>query len=418
MTERAPILQPRPGATLTEVLVAIFVMGIGLLSLLVLFPLGALQMAQAIHDDRCTHAGITARALGNMVVPYSGNSGFTLKDDPFTVYPYYFYQLPGVPGYTTSYNLPLTLPDDGPSYPVYIDPIGVKLSAGSAIAPRAPASFATSPAGILPTTFPFWISQNFPGNLPPAPGAPVGFFTAAPSLAGFPRVSPSFINVNSFQSLERWCMMPDDIQFQEDATPVSNGLGANTPGSLQRESRYSWAWLCRQVRPDGTHCPTPMGVDMTVVVYDRRPITQGPAGAPMGETTYAAQFNFGSNIAYLVWPPGSAPPNLRRGTWIMDATMNTGSQTLGPVRPPATPPNVPTLAPPSGGGNFGKPNGYLYRVVNATVDSSINAALVELHMPARASSGPPANIAAGTFGIAVVMEGVAEVYERGPTTPQ
>jgi prepilin-type N-terminal cleavage/methylation domain-containing protein len=40
------------GITLTEVLVAIFIMGIGLLALLSLFPLGALTMAQAIKDDR------------------------------------------------------------------------------------------------------------------------------------------------------------------------------------------------------------------------------------------------------------------------------------------------------------------------------------------------------------------------------
>jgi prepilin-type N-terminal cleavage/methylation domain-containing protein len=40
------------GVTLVEVLVAIFVSGIGLLALLTLFPLGALEMAQAIPDDR------------------------------------------------------------------------------------------------------------------------------------------------------------------------------------------------------------------------------------------------------------------------------------------------------------------------------------------------------------------------------
>lgn len=43
---------PRRGVTLVEVLVAIFVMGIGLLALLTLFPVGALELAQAINDDR------------------------------------------------------------------------------------------------------------------------------------------------------------------------------------------------------------------------------------------------------------------------------------------------------------------------------------------------------------------------------
>src|SRR5438093_7745538 len=55
--------QTRTGATLTEVLVAIFVMAIGLLALLTLFPLGALSMAQAIKDDRTAHAAKNAFAI-------------------------------------------------------------------------------------------------------------------------------------------------------------------------------------------------------------------------------------------------------------------------------------------------------------------------------------------------------------------
>ena len=44
--------QPRPGLSLTEVLVAMFVMALGLMALLTLFPLGALQIGQALKDDR------------------------------------------------------------------------------------------------------------------------------------------------------------------------------------------------------------------------------------------------------------------------------------------------------------------------------------------------------------------------------
>jgi prepilin-type N-terminal cleavage/methylation domain-containing protein len=42
------------GVTLLEVLVAIFITGVGLLALLVLFPLGVLNLAQAIKDDRAS----------------------------------------------------------------------------------------------------------------------------------------------------------------------------------------------------------------------------------------------------------------------------------------------------------------------------------------------------------------------------
>src|SRR4051794_38453099 len=56
-------MKHRAGVTLVEVLVTIFIMGIGMLALLVLFPLGALNMAQALKDDRCGHAAATAESI-------------------------------------------------------------------------------------------------------------------------------------------------------------------------------------------------------------------------------------------------------------------------------------------------------------------------------------------------------------------
>ncbi len=43
----------RAGLSLAEVMIAIFVLGLGLMGVLSLFPLGAVRMAQAIKDDRC-----------------------------------------------------------------------------------------------------------------------------------------------------------------------------------------------------------------------------------------------------------------------------------------------------------------------------------------------------------------------------
>jgi hypothetical protein len=54
----------RAGVTLIEVLAAIFITGVGLLALLVLFPLGALSLAQAIQDDRTAAVAQGAVALG------------------------------------------------------------------------------------------------------------------------------------------------------------------------------------------------------------------------------------------------------------------------------------------------------------------------------------------------------------------
>jgi prepilin-type N-terminal cleavage/methylation domain-containing protein len=53
----------RRGVTLLEVLAAIFIMGVGLLALLTLFPLGALSMAQAIKDDRAASVAADAETF-------------------------------------------------------------------------------------------------------------------------------------------------------------------------------------------------------------------------------------------------------------------------------------------------------------------------------------------------------------------
>src|SRR3954463_6151804 len=73
----------RPGVTLVEVLVAILITGIGLLSLLVLFPMGALEMAQAVKDDRTGHVKHNAAAFASIEWQSSiGGTATKLRDDP------------------------------------------------------------------------------------------------------------------------------------------------------------------------------------------------------------------------------------------------------------------------------------------------------------------------------------------------
>jgi|SRR5579884_802191 len=50
----------RPAVTLMEVLIAMFIMAIGMMALLALFPVGAVSMAQALKDDRCAYASYIA----------------------------------------------------------------------------------------------------------------------------------------------------------------------------------------------------------------------------------------------------------------------------------------------------------------------------------------------------------------------
>src|SRR5262249_49492109 len=59
---RARLRPRRSGTSLTEVLIAIFIMALGLMALLTLFPLGLLQMAASIKDDQCARAAANAEA--------------------------------------------------------------------------------------------------------------------------------------------------------------------------------------------------------------------------------------------------------------------------------------------------------------------------------------------------------------------
>src|SRR5438552_11889952 len=96
----------RPGVTLIEVLVSIFVTAIGLLAILALFPVGAFSMANAIKNGRCVQASINATAFARFQNIANDSQVVNLYTNPD----------PGnLPKLGTGYT--------GPSYPVYVDPV-------------------------------------------------------------------------------------------------------------------------------------------------------------------------------------------------------------------------------------------------------------------------------------------------------
>lgn len=98
----SPRIEGRPGATLIEVLIAIFVMCIGLLCVLTLFVLGAQRMSAALKDDSCARVVVNARAFAQI-------KGLRDEDN-----------LAGNTKYTN------TGPDNfSPSDPLFVDPYGV-----------------------------------------------------------------------------------------------------------------------------------------------------------------------------------------------------------------------------------------------------------------------------------------------------
>jgi hypothetical protein len=318
----------RSGATLIEVLTAIFVMGIGLLALLALFPLGALSMAQAIKDSRTAHAAHNALALLEARTLHRDGSVTGRYSNPAL-------------GDATE----KAAPPDGPSWPVYVDPIGTR------------------------SYRPTWNARV--GNVSNGNGP-------------IPRVSPSFTGALNPRILNYFSLL-DDISFAQDGTP------ALPAGEITREGRYSWAYMCRRPQTQVT-----TAVDVSIVVYNKRSLAFANTLQP-DESAFAATFDTSRNVVTLTWPGASLPPSLRPGGWILDAT---------PVPQTAN----ATLKSP-----FQSCHAHFYRVV-AITELNTTSWEVEVQRPFREFAGTNNQPQAGSTnlytGTVVVMEGVAEVFDK------
>jgi type II secretory pathway pseudopilin PulG len=328
----------RSGTTLIEVLVAIFVTAIGLLGLLALFPLGAVNMALAIKDSRCAQAAANAFALAQAM---------NIRNDPVVV--------GGPPGdiFVDAVNGRPPANPNGPSFPVYVDPLG-------------------------------WSN-----GMPPYLGALGGH-----GSPGIPRRNVSFVssapNSRSLATAVQWFSLLDDITFIKDGqytglpcqptlVPSHGGSAVVQPGNLQSEGRYTWAYLLRRPRSSEKSV-----VDLTVVVYSGRPTVFG-----QGENSYSPViFDPNSRVVRVYWTAGQEKPPVRTGGWILDATM---------VRSPS---GIATQVPQA------DPHGFFYRVVNVT-DGNDGKPYVDLEL----QTNPKAPT---TQGVLVVLDGVAEVFEKGP----
>jgi len=294
------------------------------LGLLVLFPLGALSMAQAIQDSRAAIAAADAGAIAEIR---------KLRNDPQLLDPTDGFDDLGVPGLVLSQQNPKW---EGPSYPVYVDPLWQPL---------------------WPTVGPF---------------SDVGPPFASP---GIPRRSVSYVKNDPLpsQAYRRWFTLQDDLNFKEDGTPFGS------PNFVQREGRYTWAYMLRRPR-----FSTPS--ELTGIVYNGRP-TLALAEHAYGPVTFRPN----TNTVTVTWNPsrGKEKPPVRVGSWVLDATV---VKQVGPTN------YVPD------------PYGFFYRVLNITEDSATQVTL-ELQTPIkhnRQEPSPPPHI-----GVLVVLEGAVEVFEKG-----
>jgi hypothetical protein len=193
----------------------------------------------------------------------------------------------------------------------------------------------------------------------------------------------------------------DDISFESITTnPMSPpGTPQKSGAAILRDTRYSWAYLLR--RPQTSD---PTVVDCSIVVYERRTLVP-TASLSLEEYVYQdkAYFNPTSGTIAIDYT-ANVPPPLRVGDWILDATVYqptpmTGSAHAYFYRVTATEEFV------VGGRTYAR-----YEVQNpirgfANLPPAVSAPVTD------PIDGTPATVYKGT---AIVIRGVAEVFEKGP----
>jgi hypothetical protein len=292
----------RPGISLLEVLTAIFIMGIGMLALLTLFPLGALSMARAIRDERAAAMAGNAASIATMfnlrkdkAVDFAFDTDPT-HNDPNATPP---------PATVQRKNSPAD-PNE-PSAPVLIDPLGALL-----------------------------VGQRNLGEYP------YGTWSyATPGSPGIVRVIPGFLT--NQQMANYWFTLQDEIEFDTFGAPLSR-TSAGFTNYVNRPGTYSYACLVRRPRQGSREL-----TELTVIVYSQRVIDVIDPEPTYFDNTGMWKANTPRNQILVPYPPAGDKPPIRKGTWLIDVSF---------VAPNPLPPATATT------GNT--VNGFVYRAENVT----------------------------------------------------
>jgi type II secretory pathway pseudopilin PulG len=267
----------RAGLTLIEVLVSMFIMSFGLLAIMTLFPLGAINMAKAVRDDRSYQAARSADGLfraywkGEIAEPATPTDPvlFNTLSDPN-------YGLPPGPDIQGGFTAARA---NEWSYPVVVDPWAV----------------VARPNGANPVASQWWVGDTR---------------TMVPrrSMAMFPNTPTGRRQVFAALSLKDTKGYDEDLHLTVDT-----------------EYRYNFMWIIQQPLVQNK-----FAANMTVVVFDDRPFLFAPAGTEpvIPNPVIPNGVYFTPNTTTIV-VPGS--PELKPGMWVMDASVNPAGNT--PPRP-------------------------------------------------------------------------------------
>lgn len=365
--------EARSGFTLTEVLMAMFVMAIGMISLLALFPVAFQSAKWALDNEQVARGAANGQATTELprvvvdsttgVLPIvsvnaqsvrnddsyrpalASNSGMAWRRLAFEAAnsPVVATDLANKLGRDTflvqcqvtkdamgniidtqfrwTFNTnPASVPVGAPAGtkvkfpPVFVDPMvaesfNVLFGTTARISHHAGADAGPS-SGTFPNPF---RTNNGIANLLPADAV------MRPNRSlGMPRLSLSqYINDPDPSRIRMQLenMMGDEIDFGPNGQP-----NVNAGGQFARQKRFTWAYMCRW--PD---YKTPEVCDVDLVVFNSRPQLNGLANLPPGEATFTSTnsliFNKGLTQATIPLGNSVQPINSKAGDWVLDSTL-------------------------------------------------------------------------------------------------
>ncbi|MBX6314187.1 MAG: hypothetical protein IRY99_14915 [Isosphaeraceae bacterium] len=324
----------RRGITLTEILISILIMGIGLISLATLFPLGLLRLRAAQRNSRS--ALLLESAQGEMLSRNLLYKPFFLPKpdkpwynfDPFIRDPDNFATGANTNGVDRN---PATAPPGcitgGAGLPIAYDPLWWQV--------------VNSQTGITPLTAPARFASGI-GWIRPVGGTPSAY--GLQRLTNF--VLPSTMGAGSvFIDTSTIFASPDDIVYQTEGEP-SRGPGFGSPvvpdlstGQVMADLTFTWMFTGRQ-----TDVTNGTVFDGDIVIFQNRPFAYEQVNSPFGgmvlqaagETVVEAVFGYGTTITdppgsttgyspndttvLLRWPTSVPDPEVKVGSWIADVT--------------------------------------------------------------------------------------------------
>lgn len=352
----------RQGTTLIEVLAAIFILALGLVALMTLFPLGATQMFRAIQDERASQLAANATAYfrwnwktmceAEMLATQNGQMMFetpsagygwygSAMDDPNAGVPASFAKnAPNIFPATnqpTATNVTTRARTHLPSYPVFVDPVGWYTAGLSANQ--------------------YWLAEQ-------PPTAAQGGYIHAP----IPR--RTLATATTLPNVIRNFSLLDDLSFDTDGMAIVN----------ERQGWYTCAWLLRR---DNSSRRTE--TNLTVAVFYRRSVATLTPETSYAVTAVGPATADALTTSVTLHYTGERPA-IRRGNWVLDASM--GNTAAG----------VP-------------PQGFYYRVTEVgepVVGAGESTIDLQLETPLRPG---PYGAKARVF---VVQSSLLEVFDKGP----